>query len=268
MWAWCCAPICFLPFAMWNMLLNMKALAVDRPCIVQLLLCHCALAGECSARSHLPRNCWSSSISGILQVQRVLHPPVLWSHPFSCPCGQVRSSQCPLWPPVMGWWTDNLPRLSSPCLSWLMRGTGGRKAGAAHPLCVSSDGHSFCSGGELIVWFPSWSYLTALGSCFLGGLLKHSSIHFIWSMLWVEAPSEDWSVPVGQSSPQPPCCPCCSSLQGDQQILCVTLLLGLNHSENPLVKAAAARALGVYILFPCLRQVRASPSPSSGPFYN
>ncbi|KFQ79422.1 HEAT repeat-containing protein 6, partial [Phoenicopterus ruber ruber] len=45
-----------------------------------------------------------------------------------------------------------------------------------------------------------------------------------------------------------------SSLQDDQQILCVTLLLGLNHSENPLVKAAAARALGVYILFSCLRQ--------------
>ncbi|KFV54255.1 HEAT repeat-containing protein 6, partial [Gavia stellata] len=45
-----------------------------------------------------------------------------------------------------------------------------------------------------------------------------------------------------------------SSLPNDQQILCVTLLLGLNHSENPLVKAAAARALGVYILFSCLRQ--------------
>ncbi|NWU95146.1 HEAT6 protein, partial [Upupa epops] len=45
-----------------------------------------------------------------------------------------------------------------------------------------------------------------------------------------------------------------SSLQSNQQILCVTLLLGLNHSENPLVKAAAARALGVYILFSCLRQ--------------
>ncbi|XP_009981687.1 PREDICTED: HEAT repeat-containing protein 6 [Tauraco erythrolophus] len=45
-----------------------------------------------------------------------------------------------------------------------------------------------------------------------------------------------------------------SSLQSDQQVLCVTLLLGLNHSENPLVKAAAARALGVYILFSCLRQ--------------
>lgn len=47
-------------------------------------------------------------------------------------------------------------------------------------------------------------------------------------------------------------------LQDDQQILCVTLLLGLNHSENPLVKAAAVRALGVYILFSCLRQVRTS----------
>uniref|UniRef100_A0A663M9Q8 HEAT repeat-containing protein 6 n=1 Tax=Athene cunicularia TaxID=194338 RepID=A0A663M9Q8_ATHCN len=45
-----------------------------------------------------------------------------------------------------------------------------------------------------------------------------------------------------------------SNLQNEQQMLCVTLLLGLNHSENPLVKAAAARALGVYILFSCLRQ--------------
>ncbi|XP_069612525.1 HEAT repeat-containing protein 6 [Ranitomeya imitator] len=45
-----------------------------------------------------------------------------------------------------------------------------------------------------------------------------------------------------------------TSLPDKCQILCITLLLGLNHSENPLVKAAAARALGVYILFPCLRQ--------------
>ncbi|CAH2221344.1 HEAT repeat-containing 6 [Pelobates cultripes] len=45
-----------------------------------------------------------------------------------------------------------------------------------------------------------------------------------------------------------------SNLTDGHQILCITLLLGLNHSENPLVKAAAARALGVYILFPCLRQ--------------
>ncbi|KAM3933702.1 HEAT repeat-containing protein 6 [Leptodactylus fuscus] len=45
-----------------------------------------------------------------------------------------------------------------------------------------------------------------------------------------------------------------TNLPDDRQIMCITLLLGLNHSENPLVKAAAARALGVYILFPCLRQ--------------
>ncbi|XP_066492279.1 HEAT repeat-containing protein 6 [Tiliqua scincoides] len=45
-----------------------------------------------------------------------------------------------------------------------------------------------------------------------------------------------------------------SDLPDDKQILCITILLGLNHSENSLVKAAAARALGVYVVFPCLRQ--------------
>ncbi|XP_063002774.1 HEAT repeat-containing protein 6 [Elgaria multicarinata webbii] len=45
-----------------------------------------------------------------------------------------------------------------------------------------------------------------------------------------------------------------SGLPDDKQILCITILLGLNHSENPLVKAAAVRALGVYVVFPCLRQ--------------
>ncbi|XP_061461021.1 HEAT repeat-containing protein 6 [Rhineura floridana] len=45
-----------------------------------------------------------------------------------------------------------------------------------------------------------------------------------------------------------------SGLPDDRQILCITILLGLNHSENPLVKAAAARALGVYVVFPCLQQ--------------
>ncbi|KAM3856345.1 HEAT repeat-containing protein 6 [Vipera latastei] len=45
-----------------------------------------------------------------------------------------------------------------------------------------------------------------------------------------------------------------SRLPDDKQILCITILLGLSHSENPLVKAAASRALGVYVVFPCLRQ--------------
>ncbi|XP_057570875.1 HEAT repeat-containing protein 6 isoform X2 [Hippopotamus amphibius kiboko] len=40
----------------------------------------------------------------------------------------------------------------------------------------------------------------------------------------------------------------------DRQILCITVLLGLNDSKNRLVKAATSRALGVYVLFPCLRQ--------------
>ncbi|EHB03359.1 HEAT repeat-containing protein 6 [Heterocephalus glaber] len=45
-----------------------------------------------------------------------------------------------------------------------------------------------------------------------------------------------------------------SSLPNDRQILCITMLLGLNDSKNRLVKAATTRALGVYVLFPCLRQ--------------
>ncbi|KAF5916058.1 hypothetical protein HPG69_003132 [Diceros bicornis minor] len=45
-----------------------------------------------------------------------------------------------------------------------------------------------------------------------------------------------------------------SNLPSDRQILCITLLLGLNDSKNRLVKAATSRALGVYVLFPCLRQ--------------
>uniref|UniRef100_K9J3M1 HEAT repeat-containing protein 6 n=1 Tax=Desmodus rotundus TaxID=9430 RepID=K9J3M1_DESRO len=45
-----------------------------------------------------------------------------------------------------------------------------------------------------------------------------------------------------------------SNLLSDWQVLCITVLLGLNDSKNRLVKAAASRALGVYVLFPCLRQ--------------
>ncbi|XP_008566294.1 PREDICTED: HEAT repeat-containing protein 6 [Galeopterus variegatus] len=45
-----------------------------------------------------------------------------------------------------------------------------------------------------------------------------------------------------------------SNLPNDKQILCITVLLGLNDSTNRLVKAATSRALGVYVLFPCLRQ--------------
>ncbi|XP_003795669.1 HEAT repeat-containing protein 6 [Otolemur garnettii] len=45
-----------------------------------------------------------------------------------------------------------------------------------------------------------------------------------------------------------------SNLPNDRQILCITMLLGLNDSKNCSVKAATSRALGVYVLFPCLRQ--------------
>lgn len=44
--------------------------------------------------------------------------------------------------------------------------------------------------------------------------------------------------------------------QDKTQLMCITVLLGLTYSENYLVKTAAVRALGVYILFPCLREVQ------------
>ncbi|KAL4608428.1 HEAT repeat-containing protein 6-like [Arapaima gigas] len=45
-----------------------------------------------------------------------------------------------------------------------------------------------------------------------------------------------------------------SQLPDKSQVLCITILLGLSYSENSLVKAAAVRALGVYVLFPSLRE--------------
>ncbi|XP_059208401.1 HEAT repeat-containing protein 6 [Centropristis striata] len=45
-----------------------------------------------------------------------------------------------------------------------------------------------------------------------------------------------------------------SQLPEKTQLMCITVLLGLSYSENYLVKTAAVRALGIYILFPCLRE--------------
>ncbi|XP_034539751.1 HEAT repeat-containing protein 6 [Notolabrus celidotus] len=45
-----------------------------------------------------------------------------------------------------------------------------------------------------------------------------------------------------------------AQLPDKTQLMCITVLLGLTYSENYLVKTAAVRALGVYVLFPCLRE--------------
>ncbi|XP_048252221.1 HEAT repeat-containing protein 6-like [Haliotis rufescens] len=45
-----------------------------------------------------------------------------------------------------------------------------------------------------------------------------------------------------------------SHLPVDRRVLCITLILGLTCEEDKLVKSAAVRALGVYVLFPCLRE--------------
>lgn len=51
---------------------------------------------------------------------------------------------------------------------------------------------------------------------------------------------------------------CGVTLKEKTQLMCVTVLLGLSYSENHQVKTATVRALGVFILFPCLREVGAA----------
>lgn len=47
---------------------------------------------------------------------------------------------------------------------------------------------------------------------------------------------------------------CFFFFQYKTQMMCITVLLGVTYSENYL-KTAAVRALGIYIMFPCLREV-------------
>lgn len=51
---------------------------------------------------------------------------------------------------------------------------------------------------------------------------------------------------------------CCLLFKYKTQMMCITVLLGVTYSENYL-KTAAVRALGIYIMFPCLREVRTGP---------
>ncbi|XP_074640382.1 HEAT repeat-containing protein 6-like [Tubulanus polymorphus] len=58
------------------------------------------------------------------------------------------------------------------------------------------------------------------------------------------------------------CCDCISTIGApifqqlpiDKRLLCITLLLGLISDEDKNVRGAALRALGIYVLFPCLRE--------------
>lgn len=58
---------------------------------------------------------------------------------------------------------------------------------------------------------------------------------------------------------------CCLLFKYKTQMMCITVLLGVTYSENYL-KTAAVRALGIYIMFPCLREV--GTGPPSNTFIN
>jgi hypothetical protein len=44
-------------------------------------------------------------------------------------------------------------------------------------------------------------------------------------------------------------------VQMDKQVLCITLILGLTSEEDKMVRSSALRTIGVFVLFPCLREV-------------
>lgn len=49
--------------------------------------------------------------------------------------------------------------------------------------------------------------------------------------------------------------PFCFELQVDKKVLCITLILGLTSDEDKIVRSSALRTVGVFVLFPCLKEV-------------
>ncbi|XP_048733052.1 HEAT repeat-containing protein 6-like isoform X2 [Ostrea edulis] len=45
-----------------------------------------------------------------------------------------------------------------------------------------------------------------------------------------------------------------AALPMDKQVLCITLILGLTSEEDKIVRSSALRTVGVFVLFPCLRE--------------
>ncbi len=52
----------------------------------------------------------------------------------------------------------------------------------------------------------------------------------------------------------------------DKRVLCITLLLGRTSDDDHHVRAAAVRALGVYVLYPSLREVSKPGSETEAVF--
>ncbi|ETE67688.1 HEAT repeat-containing protein 6, partial [Ophiophagus hannah] len=148
------------------------------------------------------------------------------------------------------WRREPLPASGEPSLSlektttepcWLLR------------LCISlavlpredcySDSDTSCLSTVLALLVKGYFVLAQSCLLELGELLDELGVGIIQQckpdLLPSKTPSTQRSRPA-RVMPSPLFCP---------KLLAVSL-----HSENPLVKAAASRALGVYVVFPCLRQ--------------
>lgn len=88
---------------------------------------------------------------------------------------------------------------------------------------------------------------------------------FLWVSLW---PGTLCFCPSNTEHHEAVCVTYSVVFKDKTQLMCITMLLGLTYSEKYLVKTAAVRALGIYVLFPCLREVRAlTTEQHKGVFY-
>lgn len=187
MWAWCCAPICFFfPLCNVKYAFKHKSLGSGSP-----LHCAAPSVSLCPCLGSALPDLICPGIAGpavSLEFSKYsVYFILLYFDPIPSPVPVAKWGQVSAHCDLLSWAGEltTCPGWAHPaCLSWLMRGREGRKAGAAHPLCVSSD------GPFLLLWrrvnaLISFVVLTAVRSvcwkhsCFLGGLLEHSSIPFI-----------------------------------------------------------------------------------------
>lgn len=115
------------------MLLNMKALAVDPLSIVQLLCVTVPLLGSALPDLICPGIAGPAVSLEFSKYSMYFIP--LYFDPIPSPVPVAKRGQVSAHSDLLSWAGE-----LTTCLACLMRGTEGRKAGAAHPLCVSSDG--------------------------------------------------------------------------------------------------------------------------------
>nr|XP_006815814.1 PREDICTED: HEAT repeat-containing protein 6-like [Saccoglossus kowalevskii] len=110
----------------------------------------------------------------------------------------------------------------------------------------------------------SWTLpdtLRALGAIVYENGANCGKVGIVWNKL-LGGPAPNLLQSTSQNALRSCMCDCLSNIGSpvfellalDKRILCITMLLGLSVDEDYRVKSSAVRALGVYVVYPCLRE--------------